>query len=91
MALSSRSAYLTTEQRKSALVLSRALRPVQQVFGRSEGNAAKPIEVGKQVIVEESSVRLDYLEIVDPEALEPVDLLFSARLWQLRALWTHPN
>lgn len=73
LAMSSRNAYLTPEQRKSALVLSRALRRVQQVFDQGERNAARLIEAGKEVIAEEPAVRLDYLEIVDPGTLEAVD------------------
>ncbi len=80
LAMSSRNAYLTPEQRKSALVLSRALRRVQQVFDQGERNAAKLIEVGKKVIAEEPSVRLDYLEIVDPETLERVNAISSKNL-----------
>ncbi len=80
LAMSSRNAYLTPEQRKSALVLSRAFRRVQQVFDQGERNATKLIEAGKRVIAEEPSVRLDYLEIVDPETLESVDITSSKNL-----------
>jgi pantoate--beta-alanine ligase len=80
LAMSSRNAYLTAEQRKSALVLSRALRRVQQAFDQGERNAAKLIEAGKQVIAEEPSVRLDYVEIVDPETLGPVRVISSNSL-----------
>ncbi len=80
LAMSSRNAYLTPEQRKQALVLSRALRRVQQLFNAGERNAAKLIEAGKHVIAEEPSVRLDYLEIVDPETLEGVDVISSKAL-----------
>jgi pantoate--beta-alanine ligase len=80
LAMSSRNAYLTAEQRKSALVLSRALRRVQQAFDQGERNAAKLIEAGKQVIAEEPWVRLDYLEIVDPETLEEVEIMSSKTL-----------
>ena len=85
LAMSSRNAYLTPEQRKQALVLSRALRRVQQVFDRGERNAAKLIGAGKQVITEESSVRLDYLEIVDPETLDCVEVARSKTLVALAA------
>jgi pantothenate synthetase len=30
------------------------------------------LEAGKQVVAEEPGAKLDYLEIVDPETLEPV-------------------
>jgi pantoate--beta-alanine ligase len=80
LAMSSRNAYLSPEQRSSALVLSRALRRVQEVFDQGERTAAKLIEKGKQVIAEEPSVRLDYLEIVDPETLEKVDVISASSL-----------
>jgi pantoate--beta-alanine ligase len=72
LAKSSRNAYLDPGQRKAALVLYRALMQVRDLFEHGEGEAAKLIEVGKQVFAEEPSVRLDYLEIVDPDALDPV-------------------
>ena len=72
LALSSRNAYLNEAQRKSALVLHRALGEVEKQFKRGERDAAKLIESGKRVIAEESGARLDYLEVVDPGTLEPV-------------------
>jgi pantoate--beta-alanine ligase len=80
LAMSSRNAYLTPEQRKSALVLSRALCRVQQAFEQGERNATKLIEEGKQVLAEEPSVRLDYLEIADPETLDGADVVSSKSL-----------
>jgi len=73
LAMSSRNAYLNPEQRKQALVLSRALRRVEELFGRGEQDAAKLEAAGREVVAEEPGVRLDYLAIVDPDALEPVN------------------
>lgn len=72
LALSSRNRYLNPEQRKSALVLHRALLEVEKQFKRGERDAARLIEIGKRVIAGESGARLDYLEIVDPDTLEPI-------------------
>ncbi len=72
LALSSRNVYLDAAQRKSALALSRSLRKVHEDFGRGERDAARLIAAGKRTLGEESSVRLDYFEIVDPDTLEPV-------------------
>lgn len=85
LAMSSRNAYLAPEQRKAALALSRALGHVQRVFDGGERNAARLIEAGKQVIAEEPSVRLDYLEIVDPESLKAMDLVSTTSLVALAA------
>ncbi|MBZ5720617.1 MAG: pantoate--beta-alanine ligase [Acidobacteriia bacterium] len=80
LAMSSRNAYLDPQQRRSALVLSRSLGRVVEVFGKGERNSDRLIEVGKQVFEDEPSVRLDYFEIVDPETLEPVVTVRGAAL-----------
>jgi len=71
LAMSSRNAYLNADQRKCALVLHRSLVEVRTRFEQGERLAAKLIESGKRVLAEESAVRLDYLEIVDTDTLEP--------------------
>lgn len=73
LAMSSRNAYLDASQRLSAVVLHRSLLAVQERFDRGERKVQALIEAGKQVFSEDPSVRLDYLEIVDTETLDPVD------------------
>jgi pantoate--beta-alanine ligase len=70
LAMSSRNTYLDPQQRKAALALHRALLRVQSLFDQGERSAAKLIATGKQEFTGEPSVRLDYLEIVDPETLD---------------------
>jgi pantoate--beta-alanine ligase len=70
LAMSSRNAYLTPEQRKQALVLSQALKKVEKLAAQGERNPEKLIGVGKQAIAEEPAVRLDYFEVVNPDTLE---------------------
>jgi pantoate--beta-alanine ligase len=72
LALSSRNVYLDPAQRKSALVLSRSLQRVREDFDRGERDAGRLIVSGKQVFIDEPSLRLDYFEIVDPDTLDPV-------------------
>jgi pantoate--beta-alanine ligase len=72
LAMSSRNAYLSPQARKSALVLYRALSEVKKYFDRDERNAAKLGEAGKQVMSQEPGARLDYLDVVDPDTLDPV-------------------
>ncbi|MGH9552049.1 MAG: pantoate--beta-alanine ligase [Terriglobales bacterium] len=73
LAMSSRNAYLDPPQRKSALVLSRSLKALQERFNQGERNVQTLIDAGKQEFAKDSSVRLDYFEIVNPETLNPVD------------------
>ncbi|MBZ5651705.1 MAG: pantoate--beta-alanine ligase [Acidobacteriia bacterium] len=80
LAMSSRNAYLDVPQRKSALVLHRSLQTVQALFDQGERRVQTLIEAGKQAFGRDPSVQLDYLEIVDPETLDPVDDLSRGAL-----------
>ena len=73
LAMSSRNAYLDPQERKQALVLYRSLTAVKNLFEQGERRAQTLATEGKQIIAQEPSVRLDYLEIVDPENLDPVE------------------
>jgi len=72
LAISSRNVYLSPEERASALVISKSLRHAQESVMNGERDAAK---IRKSIIDEISSeplARIDYVEIVDAETLEPV-------------------
>ena len=72
LAMSSRNAYLDSTQRKAALVLSRALREVERKYESGERDTNALIECGKKVIAKEPAARLDYLELVNVDTLDPV-------------------
>lgn len=72
LALSSRNVYLSPEERRQALVLSRALREIGSCYRSGERDAAKLIAAARAVFATELAVRVDYVEIVDPETLEPI-------------------
>jgi pantoate--beta-alanine ligase len=73
LAMSSRNAYLDPEQRKQALVLHRSLMRVQQLSDSGERELGKLLAAGREEFAKDSSVRLDYFEIVDPDKLDPVE------------------
>jgi pantoate--beta-alanine ligase len=69
LALSSRNRFLSAEEREAALVLSRALRLVEE-----RANAHEPLDLDSARALVESQplVELDYFEVVDPRTLEPL-------------------
>jgi pantoate--beta-alanine ligase len=80
LAMSSRNTYLNIHERKQALVLHRALTRVRQRFEEGERDAVKLMAAGREEIAKEEDVRLDYLEVVDPETLGPLDKAVSGTL-----------
>ncbi|MBZ5492997.1 MAG: pantoate--beta-alanine ligase [Acidobacteriia bacterium] len=72
LAMSSRNAYLSPDQRKQALVLYRSLMRVQTLADRGESSSARLKVAGEQVMAEEAAVKLDYFEIVNRDTLDPM-------------------
>jgi len=72
LAMSSRNAYLNPEDRKRALVLRRSLLHVQSMVDAGERSATTLVAAGRDEFRSEPTVRLDYFEIVNPHALDPV-------------------
>jgi pantoate--beta-alanine ligase len=72
LAMSSRNAFLNARERTQAVVLQRALARVKKSWEAGEHDAAKLLAVGREEVAGEKSVHLDYLEIVDPDSLDPV-------------------
>jgi pantoate--beta-alanine ligase len=70
LALSSRNSYLTPDQRRSALALSRALRTVEQTWRSGEADPAALQRRGLEVL-RAPGVEPEYLALVDEE-LQPV-------------------
>jgi pantoate--beta-alanine ligase len=72
LALSSRNRYLAPEERKRALVLSTALNVIAATYHAGQNAVARLLESGRSVLADEPEVRIDYLEIVDPNTLLPL-------------------
>jgi pantoate--beta-alanine ligase len=73
LAMSSRNAYLDAPRRTQALVLSRSLERIRDLFQQGERSAARLMTAGYEVFASEPEVRLDYLAVVDPESLERLE------------------
>jgi pantoate--beta-alanine ligase len=72
LAKSSRNLYLSAEDRKAALLLSRSLKRAEEMAQAGEGDAQKVLEEMRKTFDAEPRVRLDYAAIVDPATLQPV-------------------
>lgn len=72
LALSSRNAYLSAEQRVAALSLSRGLAAAEAKFKVGERDAAVLVAAARAPIEAESLARIDYVELRDAIELSPV-------------------
>jgi pantoate--beta-alanine ligase len=71
LALSSRNAYLSPEERTRALSLSRALFAARDAVAAGERDAAR-LAAGARRTIEAAGARVDYVEVMEPERLVPV-------------------
>ncbi|MDW8051611.1 MAG: pantoate--beta-alanine ligase [Armatimonadota bacterium] len=73
LAMSSRNVYLSPEERAAATVLYRSLQWAQAQVAAGERNAHTLREGVYQRIAAEPLARIDYVEVVDAETLQPVE------------------
>lgn len=69
LALSSRNRFLSDGQREAALVLSRALRLLED---RANAHEPLDLESAQALVASQPLVEPDYFEVVDPHTLEPL-------------------
>ncbi|WCI07717.1 pantoate--beta-alanine ligase [Arthrobacter sp. OVS8] len=69
LALSSRNRFLSAGEREAALVLSRALRLIEE---RAKAHQPLDLESVEALVRSQPLVELDYLDVVDPRTLEPL-------------------
>lgn len=69
LALSSRNRFLSDEERDAALVLSRALRLLEE---RATAREPLDLDSAQALVASQPLVALDYFDVVDPRTLEPL-------------------
>ena len=72
LAISSRNMYLSPTERREALGLSRALKHARRLYRKGERDAQRIIAAIKTIIEPVPSARIDYIEIVNSDLLQPV-------------------
>lgn len=75
LALSSRNTYLSDTERKAALILNKSLTIGKEMIEAGEKDAAKVREAIIKNMETEPLAKVDYVEIVDNENLEPVQTI----------------
>jgi pantoate--beta-alanine ligase len=85
LAMSSRNRHLTEEQRRVAPALYRGLLEGARAMTAGERQAAAVIEKATAEIATEPSVRIEYLELVDPETITPVEVVGDDALLAIAA------
>jgi pantoate--beta-alanine ligase len=93
LALSSRNRFLSPEDRRRALCLSRGLAAAQKAWDDGDRDASRIVDEARRVVDAEKGVVLDYLLAADPESLRPLDgeteravVLVAARVGSVRLL-----
>lgn len=75
LAKSSRNTYLSPEERAAALVLSRAVFAGQQAVAEGLRDAAALKQLMCDIVAVEPLARIDYIEVVDGETMQPTEQL----------------
>jgi len=75
LAMSSRNAYLSPEERRAAAVLHRALRAAEAAISQGERRGDAVRGCLREVLNTEPLARVEYAEVVDAESFQPVETL----------------
>lgn len=73
LVMSSRNGYLGAEERTAAAALSEALFAARERVAEGERSAEKARRLVEEHLASEPRVRTEYVEVVDPDTLEPLD------------------
>jgi pantoate--beta-alanine ligase len=91
LAMSSRNVYLNAEERRAATSLFRALTAAANTIKSGERNASAIVQAAQAVLAAEPLVKIDYVELVSEENLEPVTLLGRSCLLLIAASVGNPK
>jgi len=80
LAMSSRNTYLSSEEREKALNLYAALKKAERLFKEGEENAKKLVEEALSLLASVEGLEIEYVEVVDPETLEELDVVKGSAL-----------
>ncbi|HSM80822.1 MAG TPA: bifunctional pantoate--beta-alanine ligase/(d)CMP kinase [Nodosilinea sp.] len=85
LALSSRNGYLSAAERQQAATLYRGLMAAQQAFQAGERQGAALVAAVHRVLTEEPAVQPQYVELVHPDTLVPLERVESLAMLAVAA------
>ncbi len=83
LAMSSRNTYLTPDERRAALCLSRSLCKAERLIRRGERSAAALLGVVRAELDKEPLAMVEYAKLCDPETLQDIDIVDAQALLAL--------
>jgi len=75
LAMSSRNIYLSENERSQALALYKSLKLAEDIIKKGEKNVKVIKNAMKEVLSKYDKVKIDYVEVVNEETLEPVEYI----------------
>jgi pantoate ligase / CMP/dCMP kinase len=85
LALSSRNQYLNTEQQEQAASIYRSLQQAQDLFTKGDRSGDRLLNAVKSTLQDHPEIQLDYLELVDPQTMAPLDAIQTSGLLAIAA------
>jgi len=89
LACSSRNQYLNREERAQASVLRKALLIGRELAQKGENSAAQIIKAIREIIDKTPPARIDYIDLVDAENLQPIEAVQPNALLALAVFFGH--
>jgi pantoate ligase/cytidylate kinase len=87
LAMSSRNSYLTDAEKLDAPLIYKSLKKAELLYNKGERSAVVIVEAITEELRQSSLLKPEYINVVDPVDLKPVDVLQSTALVAI-ACWT---
>ncbi len=85
LALSSRNQYLSAAQQAKAANIYRSLQQAQDLFTKGDLVASNLLNAVRSTLQDHPEIQLDYLELVDPQTMTPLDAIQTSGLLAIAA------